>query len=182
VSATGLARAEVPKPPGFWQHAAAAAAGCSTIALRFGMPKGDAFAAGLLHDLGIALLHAFDPVTHAALLEQHGMDGPGLLAAEVEAFGLGHDQAAAQVLTSWRFPAPFVSAAAHHHGTEPSNEPLIQVVRIGDLLAHLSACPDDLDAKRRVGAALGLTSGLDVDALVDATIDRAGQIMASLAI
>jgi len=60
VVACGLGSA-APVPQGFWQHAAAAANAAQLVAWRFGVPTGDAFTLGLLHDLGRGLLHVADP-------------------------------------------------------------------------------------------------------------------------
>src|SRR5690606_6584928 len=51
--AAGLRNGRHATPPGFWQHAAATAAACSVLSPRFGVPKGEAFSLGLLHDIGI---------------------------------------------------------------------------------------------------------------------------------
>jgi HD-like signal output (HDOD) protein len=179
VTATGVNRPGAPKPPGYWQHAAASAAGCSTIAHRFGLAKGDAFAAGLLHDLGVALLHTCNHEVHAELLDEYGNDGQQLALAETERFGMGHDAAAARVLAAWRFPEPFVTAVAEHHSETPSTDPFTQVVRVGDSLAQLSLDPDDDFARDRVIAALGAEQ---VDAAVQSTRDRAAEILQSLPI
>ena len=221
VTATGLDRADRPKPEGFWLHAAAAAAGCSVVAPRFGLAKGDAFAAGLLHDLGIALLHGYDLPAHQRLLDLHGSDGSALADAEHETFGMGHAAAAARVLSTWRFPETFVNAVSTHHGDPASSAdgPIAQAVRVGDLLAEAAARvlaeriaaaaaaksakshlddefdgqpidePDDapsppLDEDLRVA----LSESLQIDdlgvleAMVDSTVLRSAEIMASLQI
>ncbi|MFN0029118.1 MAG: HDOD domain-containing protein [Acidimicrobiales bacterium] len=54
-------------PQGFWQHASATANAAQLIAWRFGIPAGDAFTVGLLHDLGRGLLHVADPVQSAEI-------------------------------------------------------------------------------------------------------------------
>lgn len=122
-------------PQGFWQHASAAANAAQLIAWRFGIPTGDAFTIGLLHDLGRGLLHVADPVQSAEIdleLERiAALAGPGStdptetaatapgndrLQLERTCFGITHADAAARVMTSWRFPAVMVEAIAHHHG------------------------------------------------------------------
>ena len=139
LNATGLDQADRPKPDGFWRHAAASAAGCAAVATRYGIVVGDAFAAGLLHDLGTALLHGFDRDAHQRLLNEHGSDGKALADAEEARFGLGHPAAASRVLASWRFPEPFVEAIARHHDDPAATEPpFVDVIRAGDLLAELS--------------------------------------------
>lgn len=151
VVACGLGSAAA-VPNGFWQHASAAANAAQLIAWRFGIPTGDAFTVGLLHDLGRGLLHVADPAQSAEIdlqleaaagqpvesrndddapdaggdvvtkgteqlnAEQDGSaSGPDRLSLERSAFGITHADAAARVLTSWRFPSAMVEAIAHHH-------------------------------------------------------------------
>ena len=179
VSAAGLDHGDRPKPDGFWFHAAAAAAGCSTVAHRFGVPKGDAFAAGLLHDLGSALLHGFDPATHQRLIARHGSDGRELAAAEVETFGIGHDAVTARVLAAWRFPEALVDAVAVHHSDEPGAAPFARTVWTGDILARLVEQPDDASLRSLVSS---IVSDDELDETIETTGERAAEIMASLPI
>jgi len=179
VSATGLDRNDRSKPEGFWFHAAAAAAACSAVSHRFGVPKGDAFAAGLLHDLGSALLHGFDATTHQRLVDRHGTDGAQLAAAEAETFGMGHDAATSRVLAAWRFPDALVEAVAHHHDERPGPDPFAQTVWIGDILARLVEEPSDNSLRTLV---LSVIADDDLDATIENTGRRAAEIMASLPI
>jgi HD-like signal output (HDOD) protein len=181
LSASGLGATGKPKPEGFWVHAAAAAAGCSAVADHFGLVPGDAFAAGLLHDLGVALLHGFDRAAHQSLIDRWGVDTDALSEAEVATFGLSHDAAAARVLSAWRFPPDFVEAVAGHHGAQPASSALGIAVRIGDLLAHLrDAELDDVTSEQAdVLEAAGLPERRWGD-LMDLTRLRTTEITASL--
>lgn len=78
-------------PTGFWSHSVTTAIGASVIAKQVGVPTSDAFSAGLLHDLGMALP----------------------LDARFE--GLDHAAVGATALELWRFPRGFVQAVADHH-------------------------------------------------------------------
>ena len=160
---------------------AATAAGCSAVASHFGLVSGDAFAAGLLHDLGLALLHGFDRDGHQRLIDLHGDDGFELSAAEAATFGMSHAAAAARVLRSWNFPAEFVDAVAHHHDVTPPTSPLAHAVRIGDLLAQVQG--EDLSELAPEQTAVLSDAGLPEDrwsALLEVTRSRAMEIMAGL--
>jgi len=178
ISATGLSTQSA-IPDGFWRHAAAAAAGASVVAPRLGLPAADCFAAGLLHDVGTAFLHGFDQPGHLALIAEHGTDGAGLAAAEADRYGMGHDAAAAHVLSAWKFPLPFVEAVAwHHHATE--GNALADAVRTGDLLALLSeGLGDALIVSELVEAGIPEE---EQEELVIATGDRAAEILSTLPI
>ena len=139
--ASGLQDHKAPTPPGFWGHAAAVAAGSSLIGPRFGVARSDAFAAGILHDLGLALLHAADPQGHLELIRRTEGDDRALCELELDGFGVSHPDAAAELLTDWQFPHDTVVAvSAHHDG--PSGHALSQVVMAADTLAHLMMEPE----------------------------------------
>lgn len=132
VVACGLGSAAA-VPHGFWQHAAATANAAQLIAWRFGIPTGDAFTVGLLHDLGRGLLHVADPGQSAAIelrLANRVPDEPqaNRLELELGAFGITHAGAAARVLEAWRFPAAIVDAIAHHH--DNPDAPAAQTARM----------------------------------------------------
>lgn len=180
MNATGLDDANQPTPAGFWRHAAASAAGCAAVAGRFGIPRNDAFAAGLLHDLGTALLHRFDPGAHAALLAEHGHDGRALRDAEAEVFGLGHDQAAARVLGAWRFPEAFVNAVGRHHESSANASPFDRVLMAGDLLAQLATGEQVLGEADTIALQLAGIEESELPELLAITAERCDEILATL--
>lgn len=100
---------------GFWPHAVATALGAKAVARRTGVPAGDAFSAGLLHDIGAALLRRRDPVAYQHLLRRAGGDRARLVELERIEFGYGHPEASAEVLAAWGMPAGLARAAATHH-------------------------------------------------------------------
>lgn len=159
VVACGLGSAAA-VPNGFWQHASAVANAAQLIAWRFGVPTGDAFTLGLLHDLGRGLLHVADPERSAevdlecerqravaagatALPAGGGFSG-GLLTGELDRlqleeriFGIAHPDAAARVLTSWRFPAHMVDAIAQHHcAADAAPSDLVRLLVAAEAVAH----------------------------------------------
>lgn len=181
LSAAGLDDNTRAKPEGFWSHAAATAAGCSVVANHFGLVAGDAFAAGLLHDLGLALLHEFDPQGHRELHELHRNDGDALVAAEVARYGIGHPDAAAEVLRRWHFPADFVAAVAEHHLPGVHSSQLSHAVQIGEVLAAArNGTAEDLRADQVERLKAASLSEETWDSLLVATRDRAAEILASL--
>lgn len=140
-------------PEGYWAHSVATAAGASTIARHLGQSTGDAFSAGLLHDLGLALLHrevpeALDALDEAALPPS---DDPRALEHERRAFGATHCEIGARVLEAWRFPEEFVEAVARHHDdARRCQSTLARIVVAGHALAeHL------VDPLPEPGRALG---------------------------
>ncbi len=124
-------------PQGYWSHSVATAAGASVIARQIGMSTGDAFSAGLLHDLGAALLNREAPAEYERVVRLYE-SGVAICAAEIEVFGINHAQAGAEVLDGWRFPKSFVRAIAGHHShPEQMGETLGRVVIAGDVIARM---------------------------------------------
>lgn len=123
-------------PEGFWRHGVTTAAASGVVAEQVGASRRSAFHAGLLHDVGAAILHREDP---------EGFDRAALRptpeaveAAEVEAFGTTHAFVGAEALEAWRFPPAVVEAAALHQlASEVPCHALGRIVRAGEALAHV---------------------------------------------
>lgn len=140
--ASGLRNHKTPVPASFWRHASTTASACAVLAGRFGVVRGDAFSLGLLHDVGLAILHTVDPATHATLTADND-DNSALCAQEMVEFGMSHADAAARVLSEWHFPSAFVGAVACHHDIGFGENPLDRVLLAGDTVAHLVARPEE---------------------------------------
>jgi len=123
-------------PRGYWPHSVATAAASSVVARYLRGPVSEAFSAGLLHDLGAALLYRQNPALYAKVIEEAGGDGAGLLDAEQRHFGTTHPEAAATVMAAWRFPEEFVLAVSTHH-SDPHAVPGIlgRIIIAGDAVA-----------------------------------------------
>lgn len=127
-----------PVPTGFWSHASSTAAGASVIARQLRVPVSDAFTAGLLSDIGVALLHRHDADRYDAVTAFSSLDPHAHTAFEREVFGVDHASAGAAVLEAWRFPSSLVDAVLHHHVTGPEirdASPLARCVIAGEALA-----------------------------------------------
>ncbi len=101
-------------PEGFWEHAVEVAAATARIAGLVGLPTGDALCAGLLHDLGSALLFRWDTDNWQARATT-GVTADDVLIAEHDAYGRNHAQFGAFALETWSLPAPLVTAVDNHH-------------------------------------------------------------------
>ena len=99
-------------PAGFWPHSVATAAAASLIAQLTRIPAGDALCAGLLHDLGSALLYRHLPeqvgVVWAMPLDE-------ILTAEQSTFVHDHAALGALALDAWKLPSGIVAAIRDHH-------------------------------------------------------------------
>ena len=130
-----------PMPAQFWDHSVAAAVAASYIAPKLGGDSQAAFTAGMLHDVGHALLCRVEPEVYAEL--QSGIErGEENFASEVATFGMDHAQAASLVLRSWAVPEEIVTAVEGHHKPLAGSTPLGRATVAGDVLATLAWHPE----------------------------------------
>lgn len=116
-------------PDSFWAHAMEVGAAAGTIAPELEVGAGDAFTAGLLHDIGAVLLHLRDPSAYAEVVRG---GGEHLLERERAAFGADHPGVGASVLAKWGFPRALVEAVRDHHLPLIGANRLTKAVVIGE--------------------------------------------------
>lgn len=160
-AAAGVLDEDAEIPDGFWEHATLTAAAASLAAARVGANRPEAFSAGLLHDLGRAVLHRLDPGRYRAAEESARTAGTPLLVAERDAFGLDHTEVLDRVLTAWRFPADFVHAISLHHADPAeAKSGLARALMAGEASLHEVLSDDERRPETELEAAWGL-AGLD---------------------
>ncbi len=114
-------------------HAVRVAATARLLAPAAGVRESDAFAAGLLHDVGELLLLQARPTEYAALyptFTSHAQQ----LKAEKTAFGTDHALLGAEHLLDWRVPDVIADAVADHHDPFHTSEATTIVVAAADEL------------------------------------------------
>lgn len=132
--ASGLRNHRRATPAGFWQHAATAASAASILGAEFGVPKGEAFSLGLIHDLGTAMLFSVDPELYDGV---HPTDTAVACAEELARFGMSHAEVAARLLEGWSFPPHVVETIASHHDTAVGLNAHGRLLAAADAVAHL---------------------------------------------
>jgi HD-like signal output (HDOD) protein/ActR/RegA family two-component response regulator len=113
-----------------------------------GKPEADdAFAAGLLLDVGLLVLAAQEPGCLAEVLVAAEREGRPAHDIELERHGITHAEIGAHLLALWGLPHTIVEAVAHHHRPLRSPAPsfdAIATVHIADaLVADSEARPGD---------------------------------------
>ena len=120
---------------GLWRHSLMSAAAARHLAPRLSVSPETAFMAGLLHDVGTALLGCCVPRDYQATLDHAREHGCSVLEAEQATLGLTHARIGAILAEQWRFPAVIRAAILDHHAPGGGSEPVAHVVHAADLLA-----------------------------------------------
>ncbi len=121
-----------------WQHSLATASCAHHVARasRY-LPPEEAFIAGLVHDIGkVALGHALGERFRDVLVRVRS-DGLDFLQAELDEFGMGHDEVGAVIAEKWGLPPHLREAIAHHHRWDAKGEHLhlAAIVHLSDYIA-----------------------------------------------
>jgi putative nucleotidyltransferase with HDIG domain len=163
-------------PVGFWDHAIAVAAGSACVAPHLGVPKADAFSAGLLHDIGEVLIDRHAPDRAAMIRRSSHGDIRRRLVMEQHGFGGDHAEVGATVLATWSLPTAFVDSIRWHH-SDPTGHgnALARSVLVGEVLAEASGLtpPEHQAGIDPTWAlpAVGIDAQL-LDALIDQLLDE----------
>jgi HD-like signal output (HDOD) protein/CheY-like chemotaxis protein len=107
-----------PELAALWPHSLTSAAFARAIARAEHSPQrveDDAFAAGLLHDIGRLVLASACRQQYAHVLESFRQSKLPLAEAESQTFGCTHAEVGAYLLGLWGLPEPVVQAVAWHH-------------------------------------------------------------------
>jgi putative nucleotidyltransferase with HDIG domain len=138
-------------PEGFWSHSVGVAAASGLLAPRMGVDPGEAFSAGLLHDVGIALVfrrarERYDDIAARAV-------DSCWVVAEHDALGVDHCELSARAVRALGFSDVAGAAVAQHH--RPGDlDAFASVLRAADLLAAMVQDEAVPEAERDVDEAL----------------------------
>lgn len=151
-------------PPGFWPHSLHTAAGAMVVARHTGASEGEACSAGLLHDLGAALLYRAAPGPYEQLLADTAGRPEARMDEEAKRFELTHEEAGATVLEAWHFPEEVLEVLRDHHRfATRSTGQLVKVVRAGEALGDLVSVVGQGEALADPADALWLAGIQDPD-------------------
>lgn len=111
------------KCPGFdldklWRHSVNVANIALRLAKYFSADQNvrdDAFAAGLLHDMGKLIFLKKLPLQFRKAMTRIAKEGFPVHQTEVEIFGAGHEELGGYLFQLWGLPNPLVQAVAYHH-------------------------------------------------------------------
>ena len=123
----------------FWRHSIGCGAAARLIARRTNYQFiGEAFVAGLLHDIGKAILNQYMHAEFMNILHAVSEDGASLDDAENAAVGATHAQIGGWLAEKWNLPKIIVDCISHHHAPwKAAIDPaLVAIVGVSDYLCH----------------------------------------------
>ena len=164
-------------PGELWRHSYVAGSAAQLMAAEVGLDENLAFTAGLVHDVGKALLNPFlakakpnfaqDPAVPRTLVE-----------AEKKALGVDHCEMGGRLLERWSFPPEIVSAVWFHGAPKGAgaDRKLAALVHLGNVVACLLGyAPGQMGlavrGKSEAFAIVGLTAA-ELPRLTLATFDH----------
>ena len=127
-----------------WANAVSAALLARSLARYVGgLTQGEAFLAGLVHDVGKLVMLSRAPALYEKVLSLVAADNKSFIEAEEQIFELNHVEVGTWVAQEWKFPLSIVEAIALHHQAWPtdpnrlkSKGELALLVQISDHLSH----------------------------------------------
>lgn len=134
----------------FWSHAVSVAVTSKHLAEKSHLHyAGDAFTAGLLHDVGKLVMFLYFRDLFSAIWSRAGREGCSFYEAEQREGGITHAQVGAYMARRWQLPERLADAIAFHHDVDQSAADLnlLLIVQAADTIANTAAvddCPPDL--------------------------------------
>jgi len=129
-----------------WMHSLGSATASKIIAKRVGYEDiEEAFAAGLLHDVGILIFDVFFHKKYQEVLKHTRENNLYITDAEQSVLGIKHDEVGKILLLKWKLPLAIVNASAGHHDLSKASEGYQQ-------LAGIVKISDDIVNKLQIGS------------------------------
>jgi predicted Zn finger-like uncharacterized protein len=130
-----------------WSHSLAVATGSQIIAKKVHPSlEQDAFAAGLIHDVGKIILDPY-VLERKEKFQAFVRDGKeSFLFAEKEILGFDHAELASEVCEQWQIPDHIALSIRYHHNPTPSeSDDLSYIVHMADAIAIMSGIGAGID-------------------------------------
>jgi putative nucleotidyltransferase with HDIG domain len=121
----------------YWNHSLAVASIARRIANDLGYVKsGEAFIAGLLHDLGISVIQSFFPDEYKQIKKIMGERNEDYLSAEFSVLNSTHQEIGHFLSEKWGLPSQLGSTILFHHHPEHavSHQELVSIVHLADYI------------------------------------------------
>lgn len=149
---SGVGNAWLENAETFYLHGACVGEGARQLSALVGYPtSGEAFIAGLVHDLGHQVMSQVYPEYFTIISRQSHVQGIPRFQAEREILGYDHGQIGSWLARAWNFPENIVSVIEHHHKPDgaPEHQGLVRLVHLANLIGHSIHSPAGTDAQTK---------------------------------
>ncbi len=123
----------------FWLHSFITANAAKRIAaeLKYDNP-GKAFIVGLLHDLGIPVIHKYFHTNFIEIAEKNRNENVPFIQAEVEHLGYSHAEIGNFLCNKWNLPETICDSIQYHHSPHlaDSDKTLTAIVHLADFMTQ----------------------------------------------
>jgi len=123
----------------YWQHSVLTAVAAKRIADDLGIIKsGEAFTAGLLHDLGISVIQRYFNPEFARISKMVREGQMSYLQAEEKVLGITHAEVGKYLLERWNLPQSLGDAVFFHHkpSAATDNNIIAAIVHLADFMTQ----------------------------------------------
>jgi HD-like signal output (HDOD) protein len=159
----------------FWAHSMLAGTGAKRIAEDLGFRIGsEAFVAGLLHDLGLPVMHKFLKNEFELIVNEFSENQTPILDAEKKHLGMDHQEIGHFLANKWSLPEHLSNSIRYHHkpSTAPEIDVLTSVVHLVDYMTQKLEIggyylDSALELDENILEVLGIASLEDLDAFIE---------------
>lgn len=133
----------------FWDHSIASGVLARRLARDLGYRvSGEVFVGGLLHDMGISVIHRYFKNEYKRIIEIARETDLNFIEAEESVLGVTHAEVGGWLAERWNLPDHLVEAIAHHHtpGKADRNLELVALIHCADVFAgRMATKPVEFD-------------------------------------
>lgn len=123
----------------YWGHSLITASAAKRIADDLGYAKsGEAFTAGLLHDLGISIIQRYFNREYLMICDLVEKEGMRYLNAEEQVMGITHQEVGQFLITKWNLPKSLSDPIAYHHHPSESEDNMVisSIIHLADYMTQ----------------------------------------------
>lgn len=123
----------------YWFHSILTASAAKRISDDLGFPYGgEAFTAGLLHDLGLPVIYKYFPQDYQGIVDSVRYKHMTFEQAELEYMGMTHEEMGKFLMDKWNLPSNLAEVVQFHHKPSLSaeNKVLASIVHLADYMTQ----------------------------------------------
>lgn len=123
----------------YWLHSIVTASAAKRIADDLGYAtSGEAFTAGLLHDLGIPIIYKYFPKEFQLIEKTVKENGISFLQAEQEVLGITHQEVGKFLMDKWNLPLALSDVIDNHHKPSQAQEDVVDLASLVHLADYMT--------------------------------------------